>query len=268
MDPMTDFQTRHKVRAMNQPSRIAEILEILDQHKTCSIIELAQRFDVSEETIRRDVRQLENSGRAIKVHGGVRLPDNAFEAPYRIRMNDAAEAKRRIGLAAAEMVEDGMTLLIDSGTTSCWAARALQRQRNLSVVTNAIEVARDLAGNNNNRVYLAGGQIDPDYGSAFGQEALNFAKQFSTDLAFISIAALDAQQGLLDYSLAEMEFKRAILPRARKIVVLADQNKFDRGGLIHLCGFNQVHVLVTDEAPKGELKEALLAAKVQIEVAG
>ncbi|MFN3228751.1 MAG: DeoR/GlpR family DNA-binding transcription regulator [Asticcacaulis sp.] len=249
---------------MNQSSRHAEILDILEVQQSCSIAELAQRFDVSEETIRRDIRQLETAGRVYKVHGGVRLPNNVFEAPYRIRTNDNAALKRIIGLSAAEMVQDGMTLLIDSGTTCFWLSKALTRARNLSIVTNAIEVAREMVGRNNARIYFAGGEVSPDYCSSFGPETQAFMKMFTPEIAFLSIGAIDTERGLLDYHLAEADLKRAVAPLAKKVVLLADHTKFNRQGLIRALDFNQIHVLVTDREPGPEIRRALEGVEIRI----
>jgi DeoR family transcriptional regulator, glycerol-3-phosphate regulon repressor len=249
---------------MNQISRLHEILALLDQNTSCTIAALAQRFEVSEETIRRDVRQLETTGRVRKVHGGVRLPDNVFEAAYHQRINDNAARKRGIGLKAAEMVKDGVTLLIDSGTTSFWLARALTKVRDLTIVTNAIEVTRELNGRNHARIYFAGGEVNDDYCSCFGPDTQSFMQRFTPEIAFFSIGAIEAKRGLLDYILPEAELKRAIAPLARKVVILADSSKFERPGLIRTLDFKDVDILVTDAYPGAELAAAMSGTEIQI----
>ncbi len=249
---------------MNQSNRLHELLELLAENSSCSIADLAQRFEVSEETIRRDVRQLENTGRVRKVHGGVRLPDNVFEAVYHQRINENAQLKRLIGLKAAEMVKDGMTLLLDSGSSTYWLAKALTKVRNLTIITNAIEVARELTGRNNARVYFAGGEINESYCSSFGPETQNFMRQFTPEIAFFSMGAVEAKRGLLDYFLPEAELKRAIAPLARKIVVLVDSSKFERAGLIRTLDFKDIHVLVSDADPGADLRRMMDGVEIQI----
>ena len=242
---------------MSHPIRQSSLLSFLEENRSASITELANLFNVSEETIRRDVRQLEAEGHVQKHHGGVRLPDNIFEAPYQLRMGEESSAKKIIGSQAAELVEDGMTILIDSGTTSCWVAKHLTRQRNLSIITNAIEVAREMVGKNNNRVYLASGEVSADYRSTFGPSAIEYAKQFQPELAFFSIGAIDAERGLLDYHMPEAEFKRAIMPFAQKNVIVADQSKFNRKGLIVTASLDLGDVFVFDALPDSTLQKAL-----------
>lgn len=237
---------------MNQTQRLSEIIEILGAQKTCQISDLAQKFDVSEETIRRDIRVLEGKNLVYKVHGGVKLPENVFESPYIIRLNENSEAKRKVADHAAKLVKDGMSVLIDSGTTSFWLARALSHVKNMTIITNALEVARELKWRNNNRIFFAGGEINSDYCSSFGMETIDFMRKFTPEIAFLSIGAIDLKNGLMDYYLPEADLKRAIVPLARQTVILADQTKFKRPGLIHVLAFDQINRIVTDKWPEGE----------------
>ena len=123
---------------MDSTTRQSETLMLLESEGAMSIAELAERFEVSDETVRRDVRQLENLGHVQKFHGGVRLPENIFEAPYRQRQHEQSEAKRAIGNACAKLIGNGTCLSMESSTTAFWVARALRTQRNLSVITNGV----------------------------------------------------------------------------------------------------------------------------------
>lgn len=246
-----------KSQIMNQSNRLQEILKLLDANASCSIAELAVRFNVSEETVRRDVRQLESTGRVCKVHGGVRLPDNVFEAAYHQRINENASEKRLIAARAAEMVEDGMTLLMDSGTTTCWLARALNKVRDLTIITNSFEVVREMSGRNNTRIFFAGGEANADYCGTFGQEAQAFLQRFTPEITFFSIGAIEASRGLLDFLLEEAEMKRAIAPLSRRVVVMADSTKFERHGLIRALDFKDIHVLISNQEPPPALRTAL-----------
>lgn len=249
---------------MLQETRQAEILNLLHLHRSRQISDLAQHFDVSEETVRRDVRQLEAEGHAHRVRGGVKLKETAFEPPYLIRRNQNAQPKRAIALKAAALVEDGMTVLIDSGSTAWWLSRCLAKRRNLTVITNALEVAREMAGKNNCRIFFAGGEIDYDYQSCFGRETEAFMSGFTPEIAFFSISAVDSRRGLLDFHYPEATLKAKLAPLASKVVVLADSSKFERQGIVKALDFNQVDVFVTDAAPGAGLRQALSEAEVLI----
>ena len=253
---------------VRQRERLDRISALLDDRPFWSVAELATRFDVSEETVRRDVRQLEQAGRARKMHGGVSLPGGRIEAPYRVRLREQAAAKQRIGRAATAAVQPGMTLLIDSGSTSFWLARALVGMRDLTIVTNSVEIAYEMLGRPGQRVFLAGGRINADYHAAFDAGALAYARGFVPDLAVLSITAIEAERGFLDFDADEAMFKRALLDRARRVMVVADATKFARQGACHVAGFGEVDELVTDAAPPASIAAAAAAAGMAIRIAG
>lgn len=248
----------------SQNVRFATLLELLAQRGQCSISALAEQFDVSEETIRRDVRQLEQAGRVQKVHGGVCLPGGVLEPPYRQRLRDQADAKQRIAERAVALVQPGMTVMLDSGTTTLWLARALGHVRDLTVITNSVEIAAQVLGHAGQKLYLAGGAVDPDYHAAFGSEAIDYCRQFVPDVTILSMGAIDPVRGFLDFDAGEAAFKRSLLPQARRVVVLCDATKFDRSGFVHVAGFGDVHDLVTDQMPPEEIAAAAAAAGTTI----
>lgn len=253
---------------MIQADRIAAILDTLGEQGSCSITRLAERFDVSEETIRRDVRQLEGRGQVIKVHGGVTLPAAQLEAPYRRRLRDQVEAKRAIATLAAGFVKDGSTVFIDSGTTSYWVAQELAHLRDLSLVTNSLEVAVETLGRPDQRVFLAGGAMNVDYRSAFDADAIAYVRRFVPDVAVLSMGAIDAARGFLDFDPDEAAFKRAIMDCARRLIVVADHAKFTRHGTVHVADFAQVNDLVTESEPPLAIRAAAIQAGTAIHVVG
>ncbi|WP_396592644.1 DeoR/GlpR family DNA-binding transcription regulator [Brevundimonas sp. R86498] len=251
-------------RALNPGARLAAILQLLDERAFWPVSELADRFAVSEETIRRDARQLERSGVIQKVHGGLSATSNKIEAPYRIRLRENAEAKQRIARTAATLVSDGMTLLLDSGTTCHWLARSLSSVRNLTIVTNSVEIAYEVLGNPGQRLLLAGGQINGTHHAAFGPEAKAFCAHFAPDLTVLSMGAVDADRGFLDFDADEAAFKQTLFAQARRVVVLADHSKFARAGFIQVASFGQVQDLVTDQAPPAATSRAVSEAGIQL----
>ncbi len=254
-------------RQLSQGPRLAEILRLLDERAFWTVSELAERFDVSEETIRRDARQLEQSGVIQKVHGGLSATSHKIEAPYRIRLRENAAAKQQIARKAAELVSDGMTLLIDSGTSCHWLARNLAAMRNLTIVTNSVEIAHEVLGNPGQRLLLAGGQINPIHNAAFGPEAQAFCQRFAPDLTILSMGAIDAARGFLDFDPDEAAFKQSLLEHARRVVVLADHSKFAKSGFMQVTSFREVQDLVTDETPPTSVLEAAAQADTRIHIA-
>ncbi len=247
---------------MDSTARQSEILTLLETEGAVSIAELADRFDVSDETVRRDVRQLELLGHVQKVHGGVRLPENIFESPWRQRQYEQSEAKRAIGRACAALIPDGARLTIESSTTAFWVARAMRSQRNLSVITNGVEIARELCGRNNNRIYVAGGEMSNGTMSTLGPPAIEYIAQFTPDIAIIGASALDPDRGLCDFHVQEAEIARAILDTAARVILIADSSKFGRRALVQVCDIERIDVLVSDQKPRGRLADKLASTEL------
>ncbi len=247
--------------------RHLEILSLVRDRGSVTVGEIASRLGVSEETVRRDLRPLAQAGDIVKLHGAVALPHDVGEAPYERRMRENAQAKRAISRHAARLIEDGDSLMLDTGTTTSIFARELLRKRDLTVVTNSSDIARTLATVNGNKVYMAGGELNGDNGAAFGVTAIQFIASFNVRHAFISIGALDASAGPTDNYLDEAEFARMLLSRGEKRHVLTDSSKFGQRALIKVCEFADFDSLITEAAPPADLGAVLAEADVTIDVA-
>ncbi len=247
--------------------REMEILEELKILGSCRIQDLARRLDVSEETIRRNVRSLAEQGIVRKVHGGVYLAEAVQEPTFSQRMNVNPDAKRRVAAAVAARIRNGDSLILDIGSTTAFVARALRNHHDLFVVTNSIAVAQSLATRNNNRVFMAGGELRPHDAGAFGREAINFVRQFNVQHAILSAAAIDATTGFMLFDMQEAEFSREIMRRSNHVLVAADSSKF--GGLapIRIAPPEDVDLLITDAAPPADLQDFLKQANVAVEIA-
>ncbi len=247
--------------------RHADILDILEAEGSVTISALAGRLGVSLETVRRDVRPMTETGTLVRIHGAVGLAGRIGEAPFQKRMRENAEAKRAIARAVAGTIRDGESVMFDTGTTTSFVARELTSHRRLTVVTNSSDIARTLATVNGNRVYMAGGELRPDSGAAFGKSALDFIAQFTVHHAIISAGAVDPG-GVMDYALEEAEFARLVLSRGERRVVVTDHTKFGRRGLIAVADFGEVDEIVTDAAPDAAIADALAAAGARLALPG
>jgi len=259
LSPTDARRTTHRER---------EIIEALRMKGGSSRIQpLAVQLGVSEETIRRNVKKLADDGLVRKVHGGVHLPDAEIEPSFQQRMDQNPDAKRRIAARVAAIVRNGDSLFLDIGSTTAYIARALRGHRDLFVVTNSVAVAHLLAARNNNRVFMAGGELRAHDGGAFGAEAIAFVRRFQVDYAICSATAINADRGFVLFDLQEAEFSREIMLRARTRIVAADSTKFGRGGPIVACDPSIVDKLVTDAPPPADLCTAMEAWSLEIIVA-
>lgn len=249
---------------MIHSKRHAEILKLLQEEGTITIASLANRLGVSLETVRRDVKPLTSDGSVLKMHGAIGLPTLVGEAPFERRMRENAEAKRAIARMIARTIQDGESVMLDTGTTTSFLARELLAHRRLTIVTNSSDIARTLAFVNGNKVYMAGGELRTDSGAAFGVSAIEFVGRFSVDHAVISAGAVSATMGVMDHVLEEAEFARMVLSRGRRTVVVTDHSKFGRQGLVQVCGFESVGELATDQPPPPDITAALAQAGTRL----
>lgn len=243
--------------------RHGDILKLLELQGSASIAAVARHLGVSTETVRRDIRPLVENGSVIRIHGAVGLAGQVGEAPFERRMRENAAAKKAIAIHIAATIRDGDTVMLDTGTTTSFLARALIGHRRLTVVTNSSDIARTLATVNGNRVYMAGGELRSDSGAAFGGSAVEFVSRFFVQHAIISAGAIDVS-GIMDFDLHEAEFAQMVLSRGERRVVASDSSKFGRQGFVRVCGFKDVGEIVTDSAPSRDICSALGAADVKI----
>jgi DeoR family transcriptional regulator, glycerol-3-phosphate regulon repressor len=247
--------------------RHAGIISALRQHGSLSIAELAALMDVSDETIRRDATPLEENGEILKLHGALALPHNMGEATFERRMREYAPAKIAIARAAVQMVRDGESLIVDTGTTTTFFARELRQRRNLTVITNSTEIARTLADVPGNKVYLAGGEMEADSGAAYGQSATDFISHFRVRHAFLSIGALDTVAGPMNATVLEAQFATMALECATHRVILADSSKFESGAFVKVCNYTEIEVIVTEKPPCAAFFATFNAAGTKLVIA-
>jgi DeoR/GlpR family transcriptional regulator of sugar metabolism len=222
--------------------------------------ELAEEFGVSEMTIRRDVESLEGEGLARRVRGGaISVTSRSYEPPFAIRATTAAEAKTAIGAAAARLVNDGDTIIVDVGTTTLELARALHGRRGVTVVTPALPVAVELGNDPDIRVVVTGGQVRQGELSLTGGMAEDAFTAMNCDLAFIGVAGVCAVPGLTEYNPDDARVKRAAIAAARRTIVLADSSKLGRIAFATVAPLSAVDALVTD-APAGNVTLREIAA--------
>lgn len=246
--------------------RLRLVLAELQRHARVSVNELADSLEVSTETIRRDLKELEARGEARRIYGGAVL-ERKVEQPFQDRRRVQAREKARIGAAAAALVQPGMTIFVDTGTTTLAFAQHLVERHGFSVHTNSIDIAELLGRNQTADVTVTGGALVPMFKALFGPATLQAADTGSFDLAIMSIGTVDADQGFMDRGSDEAELRRVLRRRAKRSVMLADSSKFGRQGRIATFGLTDIDILVTDAPLKGAFAERLGGSAVQVIVA-
>ena len=233
--------------------RQAAILDRLLRDGRVLAADLASEFDTSEDTIRRDLRDLAAAGRCRRVYGGA-LPVSPAAGPLSRRDGIARDAKRALGRAAAALVSPGQTIVIDSGSTNTRIAEALPPDLDLTVITNAPAVAHALAGRPRCCVVMLGGRIHPAIGGAFGPRALRDLSDMRADLAFVGACGLAAGPGLTLFDPEEAEFKRRIVAISARVAVAATSDKLGTAAPFSAAPVTALHDLVVEaDAPEAAL---------------
>ena len=244
--------------------RRLEILRAVRQDGSASITSLAEQLGVSTESIRRDINELVETGAVLRFHGGIMDPAHQEEPPFQRRMRVNREAKRKIASLALELIRDGDSLLLDNGTTTAYVAEALAARAKLTIFTNSAQIACRLAGRNNNRVFLAGGEVSGDDAASFGPGTLDFLRQIRVRYALLSAGGIGPQGEIRVFHLFEAEFARAAMGQATESWVIADASKFGREAPVQCCELTAINRIITDSPPAPALRAACADADVEI----
>lgn len=247
--------------------RQADILALARDAGRLDVDSLAARFGVTPQTIRKDLNELCDQGLLQRYHGGAMLPSGVANLAYESRRQLATDAKRRIGLKAAELIPDNCSLLINIGTTTEQVATALRGHKGLMVITNNMNAVNILRGYDEIEVIVAGGVLRHADGGIVGAPAVEFLRQFKVDYAIIGTSAIDEDGALLDYDYREVEVSRKIVETARCVILVADSLKYERSAPVRIGHISEVDHFVTDAPPPERLQRICADSGVQVDVA-
>lgn len=226
--------------------RQSEILEIARNEGRVVVEDLAHRFDVALQTIRRDLADLSDAGLVDRVHGGAVPRTGVTNLGYEQRRSMNQAAKAAIGRACAAAIPDNSSIILNLGTTTEAVARELLGHRNITVVTNNMNVANILLANPGCDIMVAGGALRRSDGGLVGDLTSEFFGQFKVDFAVIGASAIDPDGDLLDFDLAEVRVSRAILRQARRSFLVCDHSKLGRSAPALLGSLSEISGMFTD----------------------
>ncbi|MGW0249010.1 DeoR/GlpR family DNA-binding transcription regulator [Nocardia goodfellowii] len=225
--------------------------EILHRLVTDGYVEaktLAAEWGVDASTIRRDLDALERSGQALRTHGGAKpAPGVTAKLPYSMKRDERTGAKSAIATAAADLVGDGDTIILDSGSTTYEVAVALRHRLALTVLTNDLRIAKYVAALPNIRLLVTGGELLGSVFTLVGERAIAFLGDYAADWAFLGADAIDAEAGITNMNTLEVPLKRAMITAAAATAVVADSSKFGRRALARIAGAEEVTRIITDD---------------------
>ena len=228
--------------------RQSEILNIARAFGRVMVDDLARRFEVSAQTIRKDLNDLCDHRSLTRIHGGAIIASGVENLAYEARRFVAAEEKKAIGAAAAAQIPNGCSLFINIGTTTEEVASALTSHQDLLVITNNLNVAMLLYRHPRIEVIVAGGAVRRADGAVIGSTAISLIGQFKVDYAIIGASAIDEEGALLDFDYREVQAAQAIIANARSVMLVADSTKLRRSAPVRIAHLSQIQTFVTDAA--------------------
>jgi DeoR family transcriptional regulator, aga operon transcriptional repressor len=250
---------------MNQAERLSAILTELSEDGGVEVATLASRFQVSSATVRRDLELLEGQRLLARTHGGAVPMGVVYELPLRYKGARHHDEKRRIAEAAAASIADGMAVGLTGGTTCTEVAREIVDRERLTVVTNALNIASELAVRPNLKLVVTGGTARPESYELVGPLAEQSLAGLHLDLVVIGVDGIDAAAGCTTHHEVEAHTNLALIRRADRVVVVADSSKIGRAAFARICGIALVHELITDRAADERALRALRDAGVSVE---
>lgn len=244
--------------------RQQDILELARAAGRVAVDELAARFDVSPQTIRKDLNELCERRLLTRVHGGAIVSSGVSNLAYEARRFVAQVEKEAIGRAAAARIPNGASLFINIGTTTEEVAKALKNHEDLLVITNNLNVANLLFRHPGIEVIVAGGPIRRADGAVVGEAAVSFIQQFKVDFAIIGASAIDTDGALLDFDYREVRVSRAIIENARSVILVSDRMKFERHAPVRIGHLSDIDLFVTDALPDSQVADVCRLNGVEV----
>ena len=249
---------------MYLPPRHAEIIQMAKDQGRVLVDDLALYFNVTPQTIRKDLNELCDQRMLTRINGGALFPSGIENLEYEARRRIAADEKEAIGAAAAKLIPDGASLFINIGTTTEAVSKALLDHNGLMVITNNINVANRMRIYPTIEVVIAGGVVRGSDGGIVGEAAVDFIKQFKVDYAVIGASALDQDGALLDFDFREVKVAQAIIENARQVILVSDATKFERMAPVRIGHLSQVDTFITDRCDIPSIRKICEESEVQL----
>ncbi len=232
---------------------------------TMTVAEVSTLLDVSDQTVRRIIKPMVAGGQVQKIHGAIKAVENPMTAPFQTRMQHNRAAKAAVADKVAEMIEDGQSLAIDTGSTAGFVAQALRVKRNLTIVTNSAYVASTLAMMPGNRVFMAGTQLRDHDGAAFDRAAFETIERMQVDSCILTAAQVHPKRGFLVREHCEADIAKAMSSIAQHTVFAVDHSKFNADaahGMVQISRLNNKLHVVCNKTPNTKYNQVLAAFSV------
>lgn len=253
-----------KRKAIN--NRHEEIISLIKTSGFMTVEEMAKLFNVTPQTIRRDINFLDKEGFISRYHGGAGLSLSTENVAYGHRKELLLNEKKKIAKAVADMIQNNSSLFINIGTTTEYVATELTRHKKLKIITNNLNVAAIMCKNEDFEVIVTGGIVRSKDCGITGEATIKFIRQFKVDVGIIGISGIDLDGTLLDFDFREVHVARTIMENSRKIFLVTDHTKFGRNAMVKLGNISEIDTLITDKMPPKPLLDIIQSNNINLVV--
>jgi DeoR family glycerol-3-phosphate regulon repressor len=250
------------------PPRHKQIVSLVEEKGFVSIERLSQHFDVTPQTIRRDINKLSEEGHLRRYHGGAGPNTSVSNYTYSVRRTLRSEEKSRVARLVAKHIPNNASLFLDIGTSTEEVAKALMSKTGLRIITNNLNVVSILSTNESFEIYVTGGLIRNHDLGILGDATVDFIKQFKVDFGIVSVAGIDPDGTLIDFDYNEVRVTRAIMTNSRRVFLVADHSKFGRGAMARIGHISEVSALFTDSVPSPDFMSVIEDAGINLYISG
>lgn len=226
------------------------ILEKVHEEKKVIVSELSKEFDVSEETIRRDLEKLADEGHVIKSYGGAVINEiGSIDLPFNVRWKANAVGKQKIAELVSEEITDGEHVFLDASTTAVFIAKNIKSKSNLTIITNSIEILLELSDVRGWNIIDTGGTLKGDSMSLVGKKASDHIEKYNADKVFLSCKGIDMEKGVTEGNDETGNIKQSMITSSKKVYLTVDSSKFDKVAFSTICSLSKIDVIITDRKP-------------------
>lgn len=254
-------ESRGNVLPLERRRKIAE--QVLAYHSV-KVIDLSKEFDVTEETIRRDLEKLEKQKVLVRTYGGAVLTEKTNDdEPFSIRSRENIECKKSIALVISDMIQDGEVVMMDSSTSSLEVGKSIGNSKKVTLITNSMGLAMEMVQYDKTQVICVGGTLRRRAISFIGPATRQAIQNYYADKVILSCKGIDMEKGVMESNEMESDVKRAMIATARTVILAIDHTKFDSVAMVRSCDLAKVDIVVTDIKPHKKWLEYFAKMEIQ-----
>ncbi len=245
-------------------NRHDEIIELIKNSGFVTVEEMAKLYNVTPQTIRRDINFLDSEGYISRYHGGAGLSVSTENVAYRHRKEILLDEKKKIAKKIASIIPDNSSLFINIGTTMELVANELMNHNKLRIITNNLNIGAIMSKKKDFEVIVTGGIVRSRDQGITGEAAVTFIRQFKVDIGIIGISGIDLDGTLLDFDFREVVVSKTIIENSRKVYLVTDHSKFGRNAMVKLGNISEIDTLITDKKPPKQLMDIISSSDVNL----